>query len=186
MAEGEAPRRRRIPLLAFLPPVIFAALAGLFLGGMFRKDPDVLPSMLVGKAAPPVAVTPLGDLKGFDRTALTAPGVKLVNFWASWCAPCRVEHAQLMAMKKAGVTIYGVNYKDDPRKARAFLDSLGDPFREIGADAAGQMALDWGVYGVPETFVIDGDGTVLLRFPGPITPDILKDRIQPVIASAKK
>ena len=117
----------RIPILALLPPVIFAALAGLFLGGMFRDDPDALPSTLVGQAAPAVEVAPIPGLVPFTRAVMEEPGPKLVNFWASWCAPCRVEHPQLMALKDEGLPIYGVNYKDDADKARAFLEELDDP-----------------------------------------------------------
>ena len=174
----------RIPVLALLPPLIFVALAGLFLGGMFRDDPDALPSTLVGQPAPPVALTQVGATPPFDAGVLRGNGVSLVNFWASWCAPCRVEHAQLMQLKDEGVAIYGVNYKDDADKALAFLDELGDPFAGIGADTDGRMALDWGVYGVPETFVIDTNGTVLLRFAGPVTPVILEKRIRPVLDAA--
>lgn len=175
----------RIPILALLPPVFFAALAGLFLGGMFRDDPDALPSTLVGQAAPAVELTPIAGLVPFTRAAMEEPGPKLVNFWASWCAPCRVEHPQLMALREEGLPIYGVNYKDDADKARAFLEELGDPFEGVGADDAGRMALEWGVYGVPETFVVDGDGTVLLRIAGPITNVILEKRIRPALEQAR-
>lgn len=175
----------RIPVLAVLPPVIFAALAGLFLGGMFRDDPDALPSTLVGGPAPAVEVTPIAGLLPFTRAVLEEPGPKLVNFWASWCAPCRVEHPQLMEIQAEGIPIYGVNYKDDADKARAFLDELGDPFAGIGADDTGRMALEWGVYGVPETFVIGSDGTVLLRFAGPVTDVIMEKRIRPVLEQAR-
>ena len=175
---------KKIPVLAILPPLIFVALAGLFLGGMFRDDPDALPSTLVGAPAPAVEVTPLAGLVPFTRAVLEEPGPKLVNFWASWCAPCRVEHPQLMDLQAEGLVIYGVNYKDDADKARAFLAELGDPFAGVGGDDAGRMALEWGVYGVPETFVIDGDGTVLLRFAGPVTDVILEKRIRPALAEA--
>ena len=175
----------RIPILAILPPVFFAALAGLFFGGMFRDDPDALPSTLVGQAAPAVELTPIAGLVPFTRAAMEEPGPKLVNFWASWCAPCRVEHPQLMALREEGLPIYGVNYKDDADKARAFLEELGDPFEGVGADDAGRMALEWGVYGVPETFVVDGDGTVLLRIAGPITNVILEKRIRPALEQAR-
>ncbi len=171
----------KIPVLALLPPVIFAAIAGLFFGGMFRDDPDALPSNFVGAPAPPVAVEPIPGFTPFTEALLTAPGSKIVNFWASWCAPCRVEHPQLMALKAEGLPIYGVNYKDDPIKAKRFLDELGDPFEGVGADKAGRMAIDWGVYGVPETFVIDGDGKVVLRFAGPVTETILEKRIRPAL-----
>ena len=159
-------------------------MAGLFLGGMFRDDPDALPSTLIGSSAPALALAPLGESAPPTDASLRAGEVTLVNFWASWCAPCRVEHPQLMALKDEGLTIIGVNYKDDPEKALGFLEELGDPYSAIGADADGRTAIDWGVYGVPETFVVDGDGTVVLRFAGPITNSILANRIRPAIEAA--
>lgn len=161
-----------------LPPVTFAGLAALFFLGMGRDDS--LPSTMVGRQAPPVAVAPLGP-EPLDPAVLAAPGVKLVNFWASWCAPCRAEHPILQRLAAEGIPIYGINYKDDPAKALAFLAELGNPFRAIGADASGRMALDWGVYGVPETYVIDGEGRVLLRFAGPITAQELDRTIRPLL-----
>ena len=174
----------KVPVLALLPLVIFAALAGLFAGGMFRDDPDALPSTLVGRAAPDINVTPLAGYTPFTRALLEEPGPKLLNFWASWCAPCRIEHPQLMALEAEGLPIYGVNYKDDAAKADRFLQDLGDPFVGVGADDAGRMAIDWGVSAVPETFVIDGDGNVVLRFAGPITESILENRIRPALEAA--
>ena len=175
---------KKIPLLAILPPVIFAALAGLFLGGMFRDDPDALPSTLVGAPAPEVDVSPIPGFVPFTRAVLEQPGVKIVNFWASWCAPCRVEHPYLMQLQAEGLPIYGVNQRDKPENARAFLAELGNPYEGIGGDANGRVSLDWGVYGLPETFVIDDDGTVLLRFAGPVTEVILENRIRPALAAA--
>lgn len=169
----------RISPLVLMPPVLFAGLAALFFLGMGRDDS--LPSTLVGREAPAVAVAPLGPGAPFDAAQLKAPGVKLVNFWASWCAPCRAEHPMLERLAAEGIPIYGVNYKDDPAKALAFLAELGDPFRALGADASGRMAIDWGVYGVPETYVIDGEGRVLLRFAGPITAQELERTIRPAL-----
>jgi cytochrome c biogenesis protein CcmG/thiol:disulfide interchange protein DsbE len=174
----------RIPPMVVLPPIAFAAIAGLFLSGLFRDDPNSLPSTLVGQNAPQVVVEPIAGSTPFADELLRAPGPKLINFWASWCAPCRVEHSQLMALQAEGLKIYGVNYKDDPAKAKRFLKDLGDPYEAVGADRKGRMALDWGVYGVPETFVIDGDGKVVLRFAGPVTDVILKHRIRPALAEA--
>ena len=171
------------PLL-FVPPLVFLAIAAGFFLGMQREDPDALPSAIAGEVAPPVALEPLGDRPTFDRAALDAPGVKLVNYWASWCAPCRAEHPSLEALADEGVPIYGINYKDDPAKAEAFLDELGDPYVAIGADESGRTAIDWGLYGVPETYVIDGDGRVVLRFAGPITQRSLEAQIRPAIEEA--
>jgi cytochrome c biogenesis protein CcmG/thiol:disulfide interchange protein DsbE len=168
-----------------LPPVLFAGLAIMFYVGMNRDDPDALPSALAGQQAPAMALTDLGPDPAFTDAALREPGVKLVNYWASWCAPCRVEHPNLEKLAAEGVPIYGINYKDDPAKALAFLAELGNPYVAMGADAKGRTALDWGLYGVPETFVIDSDGTVILRFAGPITNSILEKTIRPALAGAQ-
>ncbi|HEX9858760.1 MAG TPA: DsbE family thiol:disulfide interchange protein [Paracoccaceae bacterium] len=170
--------------LMFVPPVLFAGLAVMFFVGMNRDDPDGLPSALVGKAAPAVVVTPLGEGPGFSDATLREPGAKLVNYWASWCAPCRAEHPILTQLQAEGVTILGVNYKDAPDKALGFLAELGNPYTAMGADENGRMALNWGVYGVPETYVIDGEGRIVLRFAGPITARALKEAIRPALAEA--
>ncbi len=167
-----------------LPPVIFAGLAAMFYLGMQREDPDALPSVQIGRIAPPMKITSLGDLPGFTNEDLEGPGVKLVNYWASWCAPCRVEHPNLKALAEEGIPIYGINYKDDPAKALAFLEELGNPYAGIGADESGRTAIDWGAYGVPETFVIDGEGRVVLRFAGPVTQRSLESKIRPAIEAA--
>ena len=170
--------------LMLIPPVIFAGLAVMFYVGMFRDNPDELPSSRVGGVAPPVVLTVLGDLPAFDDAALRAPGVKIVNFWASWCAPCRIEHPTLIKLAAEGVPIYGINYKDDPAKALAFLEEMGSPYAAIGADASGRTALDWGLYGVPETFVLDGAGKVIMRYPGPVTERVLESDVRPALAKA--
>ncbi|WP_152968320.1 DsbE family thiol:disulfide interchange protein [Gemmobacter sp. LW-1] len=172
-------------ILMILPPLVFAALAAMFWLGMQREDPDALPSTLVGRAAPVVQVGTLGDHPALLHEALTAPGVKLLNFWASWCAPCRAEHPMLKQLQAEGVTILGVNYKDKSDQAEAFLAELGNPYTAIGTDS-GRMALEWGVYGVPETFVIDGAGKVVLRYAGPITAQELERVIRPALAKAAK
>ena len=169
--------------LILLPPAIFAALAGLFLGGMLREDPDALPSTMEGQPAPAVSLTELQGPVVTDDT-LREPGVKLVNFWASWCTPCRAEHPILMEISET-VPVYGINYKDDASNALGFLDELGNPYAGLGADATGRVGIDWGVYGVPETYVIDGEGIIRLRFAGPITQDIYEKRILPAIEAAR-
>ncbi|WP_010140621.1 DsbE family thiol:disulfide interchange protein [Oceanicola sp. S124] len=172
------------PLL-LLPPLLFGGLAVLFFTSMQREDPDQLPTALAGKEAPQVAVTPLADLAVFDDATLRDGEVKLVNFWASWCAPCRIEHPNLVQLSEVeGLPIYGVNYKDQPEAAMGFLDELGDPYTAVGADSTGRMGLNWGLYGVPETFVIDGKGRVIERFAGPITERALESTIRPALERA--
>lgn len=169
--------------LMAVPPLAFAALAGMFWLGMQRENPNDLPSTFIGREVPKVDVAALGDLPQLTDAVLKAPGVKVVNFWASWCAPCRAEHPQLEALAAEGVTIHGVNYKDEPEKALAFLAELGNPYASIGADP-GRMGLDWGLYGVPETFIVDAEGRVRFRYPGPITQQELDRVIRPELAKA--
>jgi cytochrome c biogenesis protein CcmG/thiol:disulfide interchange protein DsbE len=168
----------------FLPPAVFGLLAGLFFAGMFRDDPDGLPSTLVGRPAPPMVLAALGPFPLLDDAALRTGGPVVVNFWASWCAPCRAEHPILAELAAEGVPIHGVNVRDEPAKALAFLEELGNPYARIGADPTGRAALAWGTYGVPETFVLDGEGRVLLRYAGPITREILDRTIRPALRGA--
>ncbi|MEM9795351.1 MAG: DsbE family thiol:disulfide interchange protein [Pseudomonadota bacterium] len=170
--------------LALLPIALFAALGGFFLSGLFREDPDALPSALIGREAPPLTVTELPGSAPLPPEMLADGEVKLVNFWASWCVPCRVEHPQLEVLAE-DLPVYGINYKDQPADAVAFLEELGDPFAGIGVDGGGRTGIEWGLYGVPETFVIDGDGTVVLRFAGPITTSVIEDTIGPAIEAAR-
>jgi len=175
---------RRIRPLMIAPPLIFGALALLFVLGMWREDPDMLPAALEGRPAPALALEPMPPAPELTDAALAAPGVKLVNFWASWCAPCRLEHPVLTALAEEGIPIHGINYKDEPEKARAFLDELGSPYATLGADPEARNALEWGLYGVPETYVIDGAGRIAYRFAGPITPSILENVLRPEIEKA--
>jgi cytochrome c biogenesis protein CcmG/thiol:disulfide interchange protein DsbE len=175
----------RISPLMIAPPVIFAAFAVVAAIGMFRDDPESLPSAREGQAAPPVVLTAMDGKDLFDDATLRDGQVKLVNYWASWCGPCRVEHPNLEQLAGEGVPIYGINYKDDASNALRFLDDLGDPYAAVGADESGRMALDWGVYGVPETYVIDGEGTILLRVAGPLTQRVLTETIRPALAAAQ-
>lgn len=171
------------PLMA-LPPLLFAGLAALFYFGNMREDRNALPSAREGQQAPAVQLVQLGDLELFDDATLRDGQVKLVNYWASWCAPCRAEHPLLDELAKE-IPVLGINYRDQADRALGFLEELGNPFAASGADVSGRMALDWGLYGVPETYVVAGDGTVMLRFAGPITRDVIANRIRPAIEQAK-
>ena len=175
----------RISPLMVAPPILFAAFAVMAAIGMFRDDPDALPSAREGQAAPPVVLTAMGDTPLFDDATLRDGQIKLVNYWASWCAPCRVEHPNLEQLAKEGLPIYGVNYKDNPQNALGFLEELGNPYAALGADEDGRMAIDWGVYGVPETYVIDGEGTILLRVAGPLTQRVIADTSRPALDLAQ-
>ncbi|MEM6656581.1 MAG: DsbE family thiol:disulfide interchange protein [Pseudomonadota bacterium] len=174
----------KISPLMIAPPLIFAAFAVLAGIGMFRDDPDALPSAREGRPAPPVVLTEFPGKTAFDDATLRDGEVKLVNYWASWCAPCRAEHPNLEALSQEGIPVYGINYKDPLDNADAFLSELGDPYAGIGRDEQGRMALDWGLYGVPETYVIDGEGTVILRFAGPITQRVIESTLRPALERA--
>ena len=171
-------------LLMAVPPLVFLVFAAVAFVGLRRENPGELPSALVGRPAPEIGRTvALRADPPPTQADLTAPGVKLVNFWASWCGPCRVEHPLLTALAAEGIPVIGVNYKDTPANALEFLDELGDPYAKIGADTTGRTGLDWGIYGVPETFVVGPDGKILMRFPGPLSPDVVEKRIRPAMAA---
>ena len=171
--------------LMMAPPVIFAGLALMFGLAMMRDDPDALPTALAGKPAPAVQLQLLGQEPPFQDASLRDGQVKLVNFWASWCAPCRVEHPNLEQMAQSGIPILGVNYKDKPEAALKFLAELGNPYAALGADPEGRMAINWGVYGVPETYVVDGQGNIIMRHAGPITQRTVTDTLLPAIQAAQ-
>ncbi|MCV2889561.1 DsbE family thiol:disulfide interchange protein [Ruegeria aquimaris] len=174
----------KVSPLMLAPPLIFGAFVLLAAVGMFREDPQSLPSAREGQPAPALVMTEFPGAPGFDDATLRDGEVKLVNFWASWCAPCRAEHPSLEKLAAEGIPIYGVNYKDKVENAQGFLDELGNPFRALGRDEQGRTGLDWGVYGVPETYVIKGDGTIVLRFAGPITSRVIDSTIRPALEKA--
>lgn len=172
---------------AFVMPVaVFAVLAAVFgiylyQVGVGGKNISSLPSVLIDTPAPTFALPPIeGRTDGFSSTDLKGQ-VSLVNLFASWCPPCKVEHPILMRLARDGVPIYGINYKDPPEDARRFLETLGNPYRKIGADTKGTVAVEWGITGYPETFVIDRDGRIRHRHVGPIMPEDLDAIIVPLI-----
>jgi cytochrome c biogenesis protein CcmG/thiol:disulfide interchange protein DsbE len=182
--EIDGPRGRR-SVLMLLPLAIAGGLGAFFYNGLGR-DQDTLPSVLINKPVPQSMDLPSLHDGGPNLSAATlqGPGVKIVNIWASWCGPCRVEHPFLMDLAKMGLPVYGINYKDNPDNAKRFLVDLGDPFTNVGADTKGRMGIEWGVYGVPETFVIDGDGRIAYKHVGPIQNDDLARVILPAMRKA--
>lgn len=184
----EAPRRK---LIVFLPLALFLALAALFFFRLGSGDPARVPSALIGRPAPETTLPPL---PGLERDGQPLPGitpeifsgkVTLVNVWASWCVPCHDEAPLLhqLAQDKR-IQIVGIDYKDQPENARRFLGRYGNPFAAVGADANGRASIEWGVYGVPETFVVGRDGRIAYKLIGPITPENLEAELKPAIEKA--
>ena len=178
--QPSVPRPRPRRLLASLPLLGFVALAGLFLVRLGAGDPSRIPSALIGKPVPHFALPPLAGLRtdgpaGLGDADLRAGHVTLVNVFASWCVECHEEHAALMALaadpalRQQGVTLAGIVYKDTPENARRYLGQKGNPFAQVGDDASGRTGIDFGVYGVPETFVVKGDGTIAYKLVGGVT-----------------
>ena len=135
-------------------------------------------SNLIGQKKPKFYLTPLKGYEIPQEKHLNIADFKLINFWASWCAPCRSEHSTLMSIQKRGYRIIGVNYKDGSLKAEEFLKELGNPYIAIGSDASGKTAIEWGVYGIPETFLLNKDNKIMLRIAGPITRTIYKNQLK--------
>ena len=174
-------------LLFLVPVLVIVGLGVLFWAGLNNGSPTYVPSGMVGKSAPPMPLPALdAQSEGFSREELAKGKPVIVNFWASWCAPCRIEHPTLEALAASGqVALYGVDYKDEPQAARGFLTELGNPFgKKINMDREGRVSIDWGVTGVPETFVVDGEGVIRAHYAGPLTEDVLQRVIMPAVAAA--
>lgn len=180
-----APIRRR-NVLAFLPLAV-AAVLGVVLAWGLTRDPSNLPSTLIGKAVPDFALPPVkGRTLGLSSTDLKGE-VSLVNVFASWCVACREEHPLFMKLAAQGtVPLHGLNYKDQPDDAAKWLDGLGDPYTRTGADISGRVAIDWGVYGVPETFVIGADGRIAYKHIGPVSEEALTGTILPLVEELRR
>jgi cytochrome c biogenesis protein CcmG/thiol:disulfide interchange protein DsbE len=192
MSAADTGRRRR-GFLVLLPLIVFIGLAALFYVGLGEGDPSRLPSALIGKPVPPTDLPPIPELThdgkpvpGID-TAMFSGKVSLVNVWASWCVPCHDEVPFLDALAKDGrVQMIGINYKDAADNARRFLNRYGNPFAASGQDSSGRTAIDWGVYGVPETYIVDRDARIAYKLVGPITARNLKGTLMPAIEKALK
>jgi len=189
-ADATARKPRRNFLVA-LPLVGFLALAALFYVGLGAGDPSRLPSALIGKPVPPTELPPVPGLEVNGKAvpgltnATFAGSVSLVNVWASWCVPCHDEAPLLEALgKDKRIKLFGINYKDAPDNARRFLNRYGNPFAATGRDENGRTSIDWGVYGVPETFLVGRDGRIAYKLIGPITAENLRSTLMPQIEKA--
>jgi cytochrome c biogenesis protein CcmG/thiol:disulfide interchange protein DsbE len=180
-------RQARWLRLTLVPAAVFLLLALLFLVGLKSRDPSVVPSALIGKPVPEFALPPLEGLglPGFNSAELRSGKVTLVNVWASWCGPCRIEHPVLMELaKRPDLRLVGINYKDEPQNGVRFLRSLGVPYQAVGMDRSGRTSIDWGVYGVPETFVVDRQGIIRFKWVGPISEATARAKLEEAIRAA--
>jgi cytochrome c biogenesis protein CcmG, thiol:disulfide interchange protein DsbE len=188
---SETPVKRRPSLLILLPLIVFLALAGLFLYRLGSGDPSLLPSALIGRPMPQTELPPLEGVAhdgkpvpGLDSTTFKGH-VTLLNVWASWCVPCHDEVPLLAALSKdQRIQLVSINYKDTPDNARRFLNRYGNPFAATGRDESGRASIDWGVYGVPETYLVGRDGRIAYKLVGPITADNMQSVLEPEIAKA--
>ncbi|MBK0327154.1 DsbE family thiol:disulfide interchange protein [Rhodobacteraceae bacterium F11138] len=176
----------KVSALMIAPPAIFAAFVALAAVGMLRPDKDTLPSQFIGQPAPQVPAAALPGYPGISRDDLTSGEVSVINYWASWCPPCRAEHPALLQLQDDGIRVFGVNFKDQENQARAYLEDEGNPFLGVGFDPKGRNSIDWGVTAPPETFIIGGDGTVLYKFVGPLVGSDLEQRFMPELNKALK
>jgi len=192
-ADGTASARKGRFGWVIAPLLIFGALVAVFAFALQTGDPSKLPSALLGKPAPATQFPAVEGLlegghpvPGFSSAELAGGQPSVVNFWASWCVPCAEEQPLLVELqKRTGVALYGVNYKDDAASARRFLGRYGNPFKAVGADGAGRAAIEWGVYGMPETYVLNGRGEIVFKHVGAVTPESIETRLIPAIARAQ-
>lgn len=177
-------------ILVVLPILVVAILGGFFIWGLNPdRDPNAIPSVLISKPAPQFDLGPIEgvDVPGLKTADLSASGEPVVlNVFASWCVPCRAEHAVLTRLARdEGFDLMGINYKDKPADARAWLEELGNPYVRIGADESGRAGIDWGISGVPETFILDAEGTVVWRYVGPIATEQSQNELRTALAEAR-
>lgn len=190
---GEAQPAKKRVFVALLPLIIFAALAGIFTWQLLSgKNMQEIPSALIGRDAPQADLPPLEGLRLADGSQ--TPGLKgadlkgqvtLVNIWASWCVPCREEHPQIVKLgQDPRIKVVGLNYKDAPENALEFLNSLGNPYDVVGTDRSGRAGIEWGVYGVPETFIVNREGKIVYKFVGPLSTESLIKQFMPEVEKA--
>jgi cytochrome c biogenesis protein CcmG, thiol:disulfide interchange protein DsbE len=181
-------------IMRLLPFLAFVGIAVSFGFALKTAEPSKIPSTLIGRVVPQSEFPPIeglasessGSVPGFTSADLAKGKVTIVNFWASWCAQCVEEHPLLDKLAAtSGAELYGVNYKDTTVAARRYLGRYGNPYEAIGTDTNGRTAIDWGVYGMPETFVIDGKGMIVYKHVGPLSEDAVAAKVMPAIEKAK-
>ena len=177
-------------LLPFVPVILFLALVGFFIRRLELIEqgnmPNVIPSVMINRPAPDFDLPSLIVGKPDVTSAMLKGQVTLVDVFASWCVPCQAEHPFLFVFKKAGITLVGLNYKDKPEAARAWLQKMGSPYDEIGSDSAGRTAIDFGTYGVPESYLVDKNGIIRYKQIGPLTPEDIQNTILPLAKELAK
>ena len=194
VAGGRPAKASGVRIGTLAPLLVFLALAAMFGFALVSGDPSRVPSALIGKPAPDME---MAALEGLERDGVAVPSfragdlatgnVSVVNFWASWCVPCRNEHPLLIEIGlRTGAVLYGVNYKDPNGGGLRFLAELGNPFAGVGVDPNGRTAIEWGVYGMPETFIVDGKGVIVHKHIGPISADDMERSIIPAIETARR
>ncbi len=181
------------PKTTLLLPLVLAGIMLVFLFYVLRTGERQMPSALIGKLVPEFALAPIpnvlgdnGPTPGLSSAAFKTGKVSILNIWSSNCAPCIIEHPVLAELARKGIPLYSIDYKDRPEAARRFLATHGNPYRAIGADQNGFTSIDFGLYGTPETFVIDGDGRIVLRHAGALSPEVVADTIMPAIRKAER
>ena len=174
-------------MMRFLPLLAFAVLAVALWVGLYREDQEALRSTFLDEPAPTFEVPLYGAAdETLSLASMTGEGPAVLNFWASWCGPCIVEHPEITKLSKLdGVRVFGINYKDKPEDAQRFLDRYGNPFTAIGVDKRGRAAIEYGVAALPETFVISGEGKVIYKHTGPIGPGDYENKLLPAIEAAR-
>ena len=176
--------RRALRTLLYAMPVLLLALVVAWFALALRpgRDPTAVPSALIDRPAPPVELASIYEAAPGLSAADLRGQVAIVNVFASWCLPCRAEHPVLTRLaREPGIVLYGLNWKDKPEDARAWLEELGDPYRKIGSDPSGRAGIEWGVYGVPETYVVDAEGRIRYKHVGPLSAEDVRAVILPVV-----
>ncbi len=195
-AEETTPQKGGVKLSVLIPLIVFLVVSAFFVWGLIKGDPRKIPSVLIGKPVPEFDLPPLPGAMTADGRPIpglssadlkSVPGIKMVNFFASWCVACRQEHPFVMELARRKVMpIYGIAYKDAPEKSLAWLSELGNPYERIGMDRKGRVGIDFGVYGIPETFFIDEKGIIVYKYIGPLGPRAWQEEVIPALEKARR